>query len=355
MHINSCSRISFEQYILNDFFSSVFTEEDVNNMPNMTPGEKSNNNFITEVLNINEESVSLKLKSLNPNKSPGPDKLYPRLLKELHSELSIPFTYLFKLSIKEGSVPQDWRDAEVTPIYKKGTKTDPGNYRPVSLTSIVCKILESFIRDTIQIHMEQNKLYSTCQHGFRRKKSCTSQLLEVMEDFTHFMDERENFDVIYLDFKKAFDSVPHERLLLKLEGYGISRCILKWIRSFLENRTQKVKIGNEFSEPSKVTSGIPQGSILGPILFTIFINDLPEAIKSICKIFADDTKIYNITDKHNTLQEDLNSLITWSEKWQLFFNGQKCKCLHHGKDNPKHTYYLETSNGRESMEKKKKI
>ena len=335
--------------ILNDFFSSVFTEEDVNNMPNMTPGEKSNNNFITEVLNINEESVSLKLKSLNPNKSPGPDKLYPRLLKELHSELSIPFTYLFKLSIKEGSVPQDWRDAEVTPIYKKGTKTDPGNYRPVSLTSIVCKILESFIRDTIQIHMEQNKLYSTCQHGFRRKKSCTSQLLEVMEDFTHFMDERENFDVIYLDFKKAFDSVPHERLLLKLEGYGISGCILKWIRSFLENRTQKVKIGNEFSEPSKVTSGIPQGSILGPILFTIFINDLPEAIKSICKIFADDTKIYNITDKHNTLQEDLNSLITWSEKWQLFFNGQKCKCLHHGKDNPKHTYYLETSNGRESL------
>ena len=170
-----------------------------------------------------------------------------------------------------------------------------------------------------------------------------------MEDFTHFMDERENFDVIYLDFKKAFDSVPHERLLLKLEGYGISGCILKWIRSFLENRTQKVKIGNEFSEPSKVTSGIPQGSILGPILFTIFINDLPEAIKSICKIFADDTKIYNITDKHNTLQEDLNSLITWSEKWQLFFNGQKCKCLHYGKDNPKHTYYLETSNGRESL------
>lgn len=105
--------------------------------------------------------------------------------------------------------------------------------------------------------------------------------------------------------------------------YGISGCILKWIRSFLENRTQKVKIANEFSEPSKVTSGIPQGNILGPILFTIFINDLPEAIKSICKIFADDTKIYNITDKHNTLQEDLNSLITWSEKWQLFFNGQK--------------------------------
>ena len=278
----------------------------MNNIPKMTPGEKSNNIFISEVLNITEENVSLKLKSLNPNKSPGPDKLYPKLLKELHQELSIPFTYLFKLSIKEGLLPQDWKDAEVTPIYKKGLKTDPGNYRPVSLTSIVCKILESFIRDTIQIHMEQHKLYSTCQHGFRRKKSCTSQLLEVMEDFTHFMDKKQSFDVIYLDFKKAFDSVPHERLLVKLEGYGISGNLLKWIRSFLENRTQRVKIGNEFSERSKVTSGIPQGSILGPILFTIFINDLPEAIKSICKIFADDTKIYNTSDNHTILQQDFD-------------------------------------------------
>ena len=335
--------------ILNDFFSSVFTEEDMNNIPKMTPGEKSNNIFISEVLNITEENVSLKLKSLNPNKSPGPDKLYPKLLKELHHELSIPFTYLFKLSVKEGLLPQDWKDAEVTPIYKKGLKTDPGNYRPVSLTSIVCKLLESFIRDTIQIHMEQHKLYSTCQHGFRKKKSCTSQLLEVMEDFTLFMDKKQSFDVIYLDFKKAFDSVPHERLLLKLEGYGITGNILKWIRSFLENRTQRVKIGNEFSEKSKVISGIPQGSILGPILFTIFINDLPESIKSICKIFADDTKIYNTTDNYNTLQQDLNSLTIWSEKWQLFFNSQKCKCLHHGKENTKHEYYIKTSNGREPL------
>ena len=158
-----------------------------------------------------------------------------------HDELKVPLTYLFKLSLKEGKLPSDWKHAEVTAIFKKGIKTDPGNYRPVSLTSIICKILESFIRDAIQTHMEENKLYTTsCQHGFRQKKSCTSQLLEVMEDFTSFLDKREDFDVIYLDFKKAFDSVPHERLLLKLNGYGISGSILNWIRSFLEDRTQRV-------------------------------------------------------------------------------------------------------------------
>ena len=121
-------------------------------MPKMEPGEKSEGVFIHDILNINEETVNLKLKSLNPNKSPGPDKLYPRLLKELHNELAKPFTILFQSSLNEGVLPQDWKHAEVTAIFKKGSKTDPGNYRPVSLTSVVCKILESFIRDTIQVH-----------------------------------------------------------------------------------------------------------------------------------------------------------------------------------------------------------
>ena len=179
------------------------------NVPNMTPGEKSENIFISDVYNITEETVSLKLKSLNPNKSPGPDKIYPRLLKELHNELAKPLAILFNLSLKEGVLPNDWKHAEVTAIFKKGSKTEPTNYRPVSLTSVVCKILESFIRDVVQIHMEKHKLYTKCQHGFRRGKSCTSQLLEVMEDLTRFMETKKDFDVVYLDFSKAFDSVPH--------------------------------------------------------------------------------------------------------------------------------------------------
>ena len=223
---------------------------------------------------------------------------------------------------------------------KKGDKTDPNNYRPVSLTSILCKVLEGFIRDSIQKFFDDLNLYTTCQHGFRRKRSCVSQLLEVMEDFTDFLDKGEAFDTIYLDFRKAFDSVPHERLLLKLEAYGISGQIIMWIRNFLINREQTVRVGKDFSETSRVLSGIPQGSILGPVLFTIFINDLPEGIESFCKIFADDTKVYNTTKNAYKIQDDLNKIQEWSDKWQLPFNVGKCKCMHYGPNNPEHSYTL---------------
>ena len=144
----------------------------------------------------------------------------------------------------------------------------------------------------------------------------------------------------YLDFKKAFDSVPHERLLNKLSSYGIQGNILKWIRAFLSYRTQRVRVGTVISPPEHVTSGIPQGSILGPILFTIFINDLPDTIESTCKIFADDTKIFNKPTSSIKIQDDLLKLQSWSEKWQLGFNVSKCKVLHIGKQNPVISYSM---------------
>ena len=156
----------------------------------------------------------------------------------------------------------------------------------------------------------------------------------------HLLNKGEAFDTTYLDFRKAFDSVPHERLLLKLEAYGISGHIIKWIRNFLTNREQTVRVGKDFSDPSRVLSGIPQGSILGPVLFTIFINDLPDGIESFCKIFADDTKVYNTTKNAHKIQEDLNKIQEWSDKWQLPFNVGKCKCMHYGPNNPEHSYTL---------------
>ena len=172
----------------------------------------------------------------------------------------------------------------------------------------------------MQDFLENLCLYSPCQHGFRKNRSCTSQLLEVVEDFTNYLDKNETFDVIYLDFKKAFDSVPHKRLLNKLESYGITGKIHTWIESFLTNRTQKVIVGEGESKSSPVISGIPQGSILGPILFTIYINDLPDCISGPCKIFADDTKLYNYSNNSHHLQEDLERVEEWSHKWQLHFN-----------------------------------
>ena len=329
--------------VLVEFFTSVLTNENLQTLPKMTKAEKSDGITTADLL-ITEEAVKIKLSKLNPNKSPGPDKLYPRVLKEICNELARPLTYLYNLSIQSGKLPDEWKLSEVTPIFKKGNKTNPTNYRPVALTCILCKILESFIRDAIQEHMEIYKLYSHCQHGFRKGKSCATQLLRVMDDFSKLIDNGKSFDTLYLDFRKAFDAVPHERLLIKLNAYGITGQLHKWVSSFLKHRKQYVRMGKEHSEKHVITSGIPQGSILGPILFLIFINDLPENIESICHVFADDTKIYNTTENKATLQNDLNKLYEWSEKWQLSFNASKCKCIHYGSKNPKYTYKIESNN-----------
>ena len=326
--------------VLDNLFSSVFTNENHNDLPNTIPGEKSGNIFLSDII-ITEKAVLDKLNNLNTTKTPGSDKLHPRVLKELSKSLSKPLTYLFNKSIIDGKLPTDWKSANVSAIFKKGEKSDANNYRPVSLTSIICKVLESIIRDIMQDFLENLCLYSPCQHGFRKNRSCTSQLLEVVEDFTSYLDNNETFDVIYLDFRKAFDSVPHKRLLNKLKSYGITGKVHTWIESFLTNRTQKVIVGEGESKSSPVISGIPQGSILGPILFTIYINDLPDCISGPCKIFADDTKLYNYSNNSHHLQEDLERVEEWSHKWQLHFNISKCKCLYYGKNNPNNRYYLE--------------
>ena len=181
------------------------------------------------------------------------------------------------------------------------------------------------------------------QHGFRDGRSCTTQLLEVMEIWTGWYDKGLSWDAIYTDFSKAFDSVPHERLLNKLHAYGIRGNLLKWIRDFLSDRRQRVVIGNEKSGWRPVTSGIPQGSVLGPILFTIFINDMPKAVDSLIKFFADDAKIFKAIesfDDINSIQQDIHNLLHWSIKWQLPLNIAKCKVLHYGKDNPHHSYTM---------------
>ena len=208
------------------------------------------------------------------------------------------------------------------------------------VTSIVCKIFETIIRDHITEFLEGNNLITNHQHGFRSGHSCTTQLLELMEDFTDFYEMEIPYDCIYLDFAKAFDRVPHQRVLTKLYNLGIRGDVIRWIKDFLFGREQRVVINNVCSEWSNVISGIPQGSVLGPILFTIFINDIPVDINSNIKNFADDTKLYNGAHLSNTIQEDIDKLIEWSNKWLLPFNTDKCKVLHYGKGNPKTDYIM---------------
>jgi sarcosine oxidase/L-pipecolate oxidase len=171
--------------------------------------------------------------------------------------------------------------------------------------------------------MERHNLFTTHQHGFRKGRSCVTQLIEVLDDWTKQLDNRNGIDTIYLDFQKAFDTVPHQHLINKLQSYDICGNILGWIRDFLANRKQKVVINGTCSDWTTVTSGIPQGSVLDPILFTIYINDLPDVVQNVATLFADDTKVYAVVNKEeeqHSLQNDINNLVHWSDKWLLKFN-----------------------------------
>ena len=339
--------------ILNGYFSSVFTEES-----GLTP-EPANNYTGNKLENIRfiEEDIRRKIDELNRYKSPGPDGFLPRVLKEVRDEVAPLLAKIFNLSLRTGHVPRDWREAEVTPILKKGDRSLASNYRPISLTSIIGKIMESIVVDKITDHLETNQLLRNSQHGFRRHRSCLTNLLE----FFHFVfsehDREKAVDVIYLDFQKAFDKVPHRRLLRKVRSLGIDDSVADWIENWLRDRRQRVVVNGEASDWVSVTSGVPQGSVLGPLLFIIYVNDMDDEISAKISKFADDTKLgMNVAkpEKIEELQEDLRKLGEWSEKWQMPFNVNKCKVMHTGHRNP-HAQYSLLGNHLESTETEKDL
>ena len=326
--------------LLNDFFASVFTNEDLNNVPDID--DKTVTAYL-ETLEITYDDVYKELGQLDKNKSPGPDNVHPNVLKECKESIALPLALIFQKSIANGSIPHKWKYANITPIYKKGDKTCTQNYRPISLTSIVCKILERLIRNRIFQHLEANRLLSDKQFGFRPKRSTTTQLLLALDHWTKLLDEGENFDVMYMDYAKAFDSVPHRRLVKKVKAYGIRGQLLLWIEDFLTDRQQRVSINGKTSNWRNVLSGIPQGSVLGPTLFVLYINDLPEVINSNILMYADDTKIFtsvNSQTEYETMQQDLNNMQDWADKWQLQYNIDKCKVMHYGRTNNEYSYYI---------------
>ena len=242
-----------------------------------------------------------------------------------------------------GEVPREWRDANVAPLHKKGSKFKPENYRPVSLTSVVGKILESIVKEHIVNHLDRFKLIKDSQHGFTSGRSCLTNLLDFFEEVTKDLDEDTVLDLVYLDFAKAFDKVPYCRLFSKIEAHGIGGSVLAWVQAWLRDRRQRVGVDREYSDWIPVTSGVPQGSVLGPILFLIYINDLDSNLLSKIGKFADDTKmckgITGIEDV-KTLQEDLDKLSLWSSDWQMEFNTDKCSVVHVGKNKSRPQYSL---------------
>ena len=334
------------------YFNTVYLPQSNEEMPDM----QNMTEAVISSVNITQDMVKDKLEKLNVRKSCGPDDIHPHVLQRTASAICVPLTIVFKLSLDSGECPDDWKVANVTPIYKKGDRTDPANYRPVSLTSQVCKVMESLVRAKIIQHLDENNLISEAQHGFREGRSCLTNLLETLEAWTKIIDDGDGIDVAYLDFRKAFDLVSHKHLIHKLTKYGISGQIIEWVKNFLDNRTQRVLIRGTASSYHKVTSGVPQGSVLGPILFLIFINDLPLKVLSPLSLFADDSKIFtriidaSNADKNYTnigsevLQQDLNCVLKWAKKWKMEFNVDKCKIMHIGQNNPKSTYNMDGKN-----------
>ena len=316
--------------ILQDQFCSVFTREPDDDIPEFAP--RTNKQIEIE---ITPAMVRKEIISLNVNKSIGPDEISPRLLRELVDHITVPLTIILNQSLAEGYLPDDWKMAIVSPIYKnKGAKNLAENYRPISLTSIICRVMETFLKQKIMNHLTQEKLLTSKQYGFVSKRSTITQLLHYLDKCTEEISIKKVVDVIYFDFAKAFDTVPHKRLLKKLQCYGVNGDILKWIEAFLTDRYQMVKVNEVLSTKRKVHSGVPQGSVLGPLLFVIYINDLPDVVRSLMYLFADDTKILSkIETKEDSkqLQTDIDALEKWSKDWLLKFHPDKCHVLTLGK------------------------
>ena len=326
------------------FFYSTYSQDD-NKMPHVNKLHEDMEDDIIFSCN----AIKSLLHKLPNKSSSGPDGISNILLKKLSEELCKPLSILFQLSFNQKTIPDEWRMADVIPIYKgNGSKYDVGNYRPISLTSTISKVMESIIYSNIVNHCNKFNIINAEQHGFRDKRSTCTNLLELLNDLTYNIDIGNAVDLITIDFAKAFDSINHNELLVKLHSYGIIGKTLCWIKEFLNNRSFCVKLNNTKSNNLPVPSSVPQGTKLGPLLFILYINDIITNFKfAKVRMYADDLTIYavvnNFQDKEN-LQLELNELVKWANKWQLKINFDKCHVIHMGSKNNNFTYRLDLHN-----------
>jgi hypothetical protein len=267
---------------------------------------------------------------VNPAKATGPDNTPTRILRECAEQLAPVLRHIFPQSFNTGAIPDNWKTANIIAIYKKGDCQQPKNSRPVSLTSVCCKMMEHIVFSSIMNHLDEHNMLVDNQHGFRSKRSTETQLVQTLEDLSSQMDNKHQVDALILDFSKAFDTVPHQRLLRKLDHHGVRGKANGWIEAWLTQRTQSIVVDGTTSNPVHVGSGVPQGTVLGPLMFLLYINDIGRDIQSTIRLFADDCLLYRPIhgpEDNIILQRDLQSLVDWSDEWQMMFNSEKCYTL----------------------------
>ena len=314
--------------LMNNFFvaQTELDESQATLPPDITFPEHSLN-----FLSTSPFEVETMLKSLQLGKATGPDTINNRVLKELAKPLSFPLSDLFNFSLTSGKVPLIWKVANVTPIFKKDDPSVVSNYRPISLLSTVGKVLEKIVHKHLFNFIRDNNILTTLQSGFVPGDSTVNQLVDIYNTFCHSLDQGKEVRAVFCDISKAFDRVWHRGLLYKLESAGISGSLLLWFKDYLNDRKQRVVLPGSASSWAFIKAGVPQGSILGPLLFLIYINDIVDDIHSCIRLFADDTSLYIIVDNPISAADELNAdlakIHAWAVRWLVSFNPAKSESM----------------------------
>ena len=308
---------------LNNYFVEQSTLDESNaSLPEFQPP----NHEILENIIISDEDVIEAINMVKPIKASGPDLISPRLFKEGANQLVFPLRKLFNISLILGEFPASWKRSNVTAIHKKDDRSNPRNYRPISLLNYAGKLMERCIHKHMTIYLEHS-VVSPFQFGFQAGDSTVNQLLYICNEISNALGDNKEFRIVFLDISKAFDRVWHRGLLFKLKSKGISGNLLNWFTNYLSDRYQRVCMNNATSSWKKINAGVPQGSILGPLLFIIFINDIVNDMNSSIRLFADDTCIFEIVDDPDasaaTLNDDLKKILDWAKTWLVLFNALK--------------------------------
>ena len=314
--------------ILNDYFVSI---SNINDCETELPPFIYKTDSRLDNISFTQTEIIDVLKGLNVNKACGPDQISHRMLKETSRTISLPLTMLFSRSLREQTFPNAWKIANVMPPFKKGEKESPSNYRPISLISCLGKVMERIVFKHIYNYMHSTNLIYKNQSGFLPGHSTVYQLIDIYNQICKAFDDKQSTCMVFCDVSKAFDRVWHRGLLFKLRQYGITGNAIKWLAAYLEGRQQRVILNSSSSELKHLNAGVPQGSVLGPLLFLIYVNDISDSLLSTVRLFADDSSLSvssnDVLSIETLLNSDLQKMTNWAKQWLVTFNPNKTEVV----------------------------